>query len=775
VLESYSEGSGFADERLNALEGLGDAYMGSGLLGEGAKAYDRLGREAESDTLKLRALRKAMFILFWRGDFTSSMQRAEEATPFCDGNRLEYARILVWKARVAGRLGNKEEAQKILLEAINIFDSEGSQGDFLRSGVEIAIFQASFGKIKDSLAILMVVANAFNAIGELRGEMYALTHLGAYLTLSSQLNEALDKEAAAIKIGERILDHQMTAWPHYFSGMIYEIKGNIKFFSLLRGFMMNTARKPSDLSMSAFFEESPEIRSNYELAVDYGLKGAGCAEKADAHYIQFLCYGNLVRAYAHLGDLESAENFLGKLKQLIPKVESSGDKDLLAGGIESEAVFLSEKRLWEKANLCFEKCIEMYQSKSEHLTLGTTMSFHTRARGEYGWCLVQQNKFADAVKQFMEIQKSWENAWSKASFVHSDVQTFMTIPREIGSGEKFSVFLNFANVAQASCRLLKIDGFVPQEFRVVSMPAFCSVQKDAMDLNSKVVGPFKVVSARVDLVASKPSVFNLTPQLTYEDDSGTTRTSKINEITLTVRPVLRAKIGEEEVSVHVLPGRVSTGFNQLDVLLLGGIPENYAMILSSPSIDEKELLIKSFLEEGAKSGEPTFLLATDAGYAKNLAETHPSSFTVFVCGPEERAVNQMSTRLHGLKGAENLTDIDIALTRFFRTLNPKSDGPRRACIDIVSDVLLQHRALNTRKWLNDLINTLKSNGFTTLAVINPQMHPQEEVHAILSLFDGEIKISEKETDKGTERTLRVRRLKNQRCLENELSISKKNL
>jgi hypothetical protein len=78
----------------------------------------------------------------------------------------------------------------------------------------------------------------------------------------------------------------------------------------------------------------------------------------------------------------------------------------------------------------------------------------------------------------------------------------------------------------------------------------------------------------------------------------------------------------------------------------------------------------------------------------------------------------------------------------------------------------------TRKWLSRLLPDLKSKGFTTLAVINPDMHPTEEVQAILGLFEGEIKISEKETVRGIEKVLRVRKLYNQRYLENELTLTR---
>jgi KaiC/GvpD/RAD55 family RecA-like ATPase len=121
---------------------------------------------------------------------------------------------------------------------------------------------------------------------------------------------------------------------------------------------------------------------------------------------------------------------------------------------------------------------------------------------------------------------------------------------------------------------------------------------------------------------------------------------------------------------------------------------------------------------------------------------------------------------------ENLTEIDIALTKFFRSLNQTTAGPMRILVEIVSDVLLQHHAIITRRWLTSLLPTFRSKGFTTLAVIDPQMHAPEGVQAILSLFDGEIRIKEKETPQGFRQTLRVKRLNNQKFLEDELTVNK---
>jgi hypothetical protein len=116
-----------------------------------------------------------------------------------------------------------------------------------------------------------------------------------------------------------------------------------------------------------------------------------------------------------------------------------------------------------------------------------------------------------------------------------------------------------------------------------------------------------------------------------------------------------------------------------------------------------------------------------------------------------------------LNGVDNLTDISIALNKATRRLDTNGI-PRRACIEIISDVLLQHKAVLARKWLNDLITELKSKDFTILALMNPQMHSPQEVHAILGLFEGEIAIHEKQSGEHSGKFLKVKRMHGQKYL-----------
>jgi KaiC/GvpD/RAD55 family RecA-like ATPase len=290
------------------------------------------------------------------------------------------------------------------------------------------------------------------------------------------------------------------------------------------------------------------------------------------------------------------------------------------------------------------------------------------------------------------------------------------------------------------------------------------VQQGSIEMEKKAINPFRDEAITLTVQATKEGTFNLNPQVIYVDDLGETKTCVLKPIIITVQPT--------QPAFEVVPSRVSTGFADLDKLLFGGIPENYAVILTSPSIDERELLIKKFLDAGAKTGETVFYITAEPNNGKALAEQYPSNFYRFVCNPQADTVIQNLPNVFKLKGIENLTEIDIAITKAFRTLNPTDAKPKRACIEIISDVLLQHHAVIARKWLSSLLPNLKSKGFTTLAVFNPQMHTQEETQAILGLFEGEISLSQKETPQGTDKVLKIKKLYNQKYLENELTLKR---
>ncbi len=236
------------------------------------------------------------------------------------------------------------------------------------------------------------------------------------------------------------------------------------------------------------------------------------------------------------------------------------------------------------------------------------------------------------------------------------------------------------------------------------------------------------------------------------------------EETVTVEPPKPSPI--------VLPGRVRTGCPDLDTILLGGIPKNYAVILTSPSCDEKDSLVKRFLHSGVNDEQAVFYVTTDISRAALLTKEFLLNFYLFICSSQADEIFKGSSTVFQLKGVENLTEVNIALDSALRSLGASSERHGRACVEIVSDVLLQHHAVNTRRWLAGVIQEFKAMGFTTLVVMNPRMHSSEEVQAILGLFEGELDIYEKGSGEDTTKYLKIKRMLGQRYLETPIVLGK---
>jgi len=326
-------------------------------------------------------------------------------------------------------------------------------------------------------------------------------------------------------------------------------------------------------------------------------------------------------------------------------------------------------------------------------------------------------------------------------------------------GEDVNLKMELVNSGKAPAILIKVEEILPSGFELVAKPNYYRFEDSYLDMNRKRLNPLMTEEIRLTLRSFAKGTFAIKPKIIYIDATG-------NQMSFEPQPVTI------NISEIILPGRVSTGYHDLDSSLLGGIPENYTVILTSPSCDERDLLIKRFLEAGAKKGQITFLVTIEARGVDTLIKDFPTNFYLLLCNPQANKIVKTSPNIFKLKGVENLTDISIALSKAFHGLDTSVTGPKRACIEIISDVLLQHHAVQTRRWLTDIIPELKSRGFTTLAVMNPQMHSPQEVHAILSLFEGELTIFEKETEKGSEKFLKIRKMHNQNYLESQLPLKR---
>ena len=155
----------------------------------------------------------------------------------------------------------------------------------------------------------------------------------------------------------------------------------------------------------------------------------------------------------------------------------------------------------------------------------------------------------------------------------------------------------------------------------------------------------------------------------------------------------------------------------------------------------------------------------------NLPDLPEGSNGIFLNKSKTDSRTEALSNVYRIKGG-NLTNLGISLIKAYRSLEQTSKTPKRFCIDIVSDVLLHEKAAATTKWLIELLSDLKSKNFTTLAVMDPLMHPPDQFHAVLNLFDGEINLYETKDRLECKKHIQVKKLRGQDYIKNPICLTK---
>jgi hypothetical protein len=347
-----------------------------------------------------------------------------------------------------------------------------------------------------------------------------------------------------------------------------------------------------------------------------------------------------------------------------------------------------------------------------------------------------------------------EAAVGLESFEHANVQAnLIADAREVKVGESFCLSVEFVNAGREPALLMRVDNFVPQDFVVVKKSEIYRIEDNTLNMKGKQLAPLKLVEVKLTLQASKKGDYLLNPKAYYLDELGQNK-------------FLQLKTLEIKVEEVILEDRVSTGTKELDSLLLGGIPEEYAVVLAGPPCDERELMTSNFLKAGTKEGI-TFYVTAEANNLQDFLEN--PNFLLFLCNPKPKAQVPDLPNVYKLQGTD-LTNLGIALAKAYRNIG-KSVAKRRVCVGILSDVLVAYGAKTAKEWVSGLITDLGSKGFTLLAVMDPKEHPTDQATTVLNLFDGEIEVTQTEDPLECKKSVRVKKLRNQDYIKNPICLT----
>ena len=202
---------------------------------------------------------------------------------------------------------------------------------------------------------------------------------------------------------------------------------------------------------------------------------------------------------------------------------------------------------------------------------------------------------------------------------------------------------------------------------------------------------------------------------------------------------------------------IPTGYVEVDKSLGGGIPIGHSVIIVSPPYDEKDLLIERIISSAVHSGFSIFFVSRQILRTRTLATRFKENFYAFTPRVDKISKGK-ETNIFKIMDVQNPNDFNISLAKAMEPLI--GEGKKKLIVldQMVSDVLLEHKALAARRWLDEFLARRKSEGFTVIVTLNPLMVSDQQRQALIDLFDGVVVIYEKELPERSKRYLIIRKM-----------------
>lgn len=328
------------------------------------------------------------------------------------------------------------------------------------------------------------------------------------------------------------------------------------------------------------------------------------------------------------------------------------------------------------------------------------------------------------------------------------IQAALSGPKEpLQVGQEYQVQLTILNTAERPAILVRVENLSQPGLDIKSGRSEYHLVDGNLELNGIRLPSLGAQELLLRVTPRQAGNFSLQPRILSLSTQGDLTIYPVPSLAIEVAGELALRPAESKPDAKE---RCVTGQPQVDDLLHGGIPMGFTVVLTAAASNEMRTLVRSFIRSGLSPGKHVLYLSRDPALLSSIPRNELVTLSMVSIGDVlEGPVHAVSVKL------TNLTEILLETTELVQ----QSEGSdKRACVDILSDVLLQHGPLNARKWLSDLIRKLKANGFTTLAVLDPKLHEPKESQALLNLFDGEIEINEREVEGTTRQLLRVRRM-----------------
>lgn len=200
-----------------------------------------------------------------------------------------------------------------------------------------------------------------------------------------------------------------------------------------------------------------------------------------------------------------------------------------------------------------------------------------------------------------------------------------------------------------------------------------------------------------------------------------------------------------------MPDRLSTGIDNLDDMLEGGVPANSTVIIMGDKGTGKDALINKLIHQGLEDGEEGLYLSLDGSpsdvvedadyYGWDFGE-YKDDQLVFIDGYSWQAGG--SDAKYALDGLSDMNQMNMTFTD---AMNALGDDTKRVAVNSASTLLLYTDSQSTVKLLQVIGAKSSASGGALFITIEESTHDEQTLSTINHVADGVIKLKMDGDDK----------------------------
>ena len=447
------------------------------------KTYETLATKSLGH-VRQQALSKAMDAAFFQGDFNKVFLLTTKAEEYGELDKLEKAHILHYKGAAINNLqGLGKEGQRLCEESLKIFEEEYLLSNAAWMMFAVADFTSVSGELEKAIALSLRSIALFDELGDLRSKMEACNEAGIVFKNCGLYPEAQKMFQNVIKI------EQETKMGNYI--MIAK----------------------ADSYLSLVFENNDDI----DNAIKLSLEALENSRKADSKLLLTRIYANLTRQYVKQNNVLLAEEYFGKLTNIV----SSNSKGISAFiyALAQAALFVGKNQVSQSIKI-FDQYLPMSQK-------APNPALQILPLTEYAWILNKAGQIQEEKKIRQSITKLTKD--SEQIFKNGKIQTYILAINKVHTKKPFNARIEIVNTSRAKCSILDLQILLPSNIEVLDF-SNNGPGKHLINFKQEILEPFSVKVLTQSLQATIEGKFKLTCEVRYINLLGETKTCKSDPI-----------------------------------------------------------------------------------------------------------------------------------------------------------------------------------------------------------------------------------------------------